>query len=480
MNACAILRFGALLAAAVPAFRAFALIDYTRYRLGPEPSSVSVTFADGVNSRGFAWQTDASVTTGEVRLVEGKADAAAFESTPLVFAGGSVRQEIPNAVRHGAVATGLRPGRCYSYRLGGDGHYVYGEFCVRDYKDGFTAINFNDVQIKRPDRLYMWDETLAASRKIVGGGGRVDFILSGGDFIDAWFWKTTNFVHGTVSRPIEWAVAADTANAYYPSVPWVSAPGNHDFWLYDKFTRTRRRPGTPPGCQSLDCARVHIAAVPYIENTKGVHFERMRSWLADDLKRARNSSATDWSIVCIHWGPYTTGDHGAANATTNIVLKLAPLFASNRVDLVLQAHDHTFSKTLPYRWDGPGYTLSEDDGAAVNLKPEQTVSGGETYDRDPRGTYYVSCGCAGHRVGENAAYARRDGKRPFTRRRYKIAAGRLNVDSKWGKRGDCASDDLDRPMFGVLRVDGRRLMYDFYVVAPGGEPVLYDTLRILK
>jgi hypothetical protein len=35
-------------------------------------------------------------------------------------------------------------------------------------------------------------------------------------------------------------------------------------------------------------------------------------------------------------------------------------------------------------------------------------------------------------------------------------------------------------MFGVLRVDGRRLMYDFYVVAPGGEPVLYDTLRILK
>ena len=152
-------------AAAVPAFRASALIDYTRYRLGPEPSSVSVTFADGVNSRGFAWQTDASVTTGEVRLVEGKADAAAFESTPLVFADGSVRQEIPNAVRHGAVATGLRPGRRYSYRLGGDGHYVYGEFRVRDYKDGFTAINFNDVQIKRPDRLYMWDETLAASRK---------------------------------------------------------------------------------------------------------------------------------------------------------------------------------------------------------------------------------------------------------------------------------------------------------------------------
>jgi hypothetical protein len=35
-------------------------------------------------------------------------------------------------------------------------------------------------------------------------------------------------------------------------------------------------------------------------------------------------------------------------------------------------------------------------------------------------------------------------------------------------------------MFGVLRIDGKRLEYDFHVASPGGEAVLYDTLRIKK
>ena len=36
-------------------------------------------------------------------------------------------------------------------------------------------------------------------------------------------------------------------------------------------------------------------------------------------------------------------------------------------------------------------------------------------------------------------------------------------------------------MFGVLRVDGRRLSYDFYMIDPAnGSHVLYDKLRILK
>jgi hypothetical protein len=36
-------------------------------------------------------------------------------------------------------------------------------------------------------------------------------------------------------------------------------------------------------------------------------------------------------------------------------------------------------------------------------------------------------------------------------------------------------------MFGVLRVDGHRLSYDFYMIDPdNGSHVLYDKLRIYK
>lgn len=471
--------FAAIVAFAF-SFTVSGAIDYTRYALGPDPTSVMVTFADGPFSRGFAWQTDASVTNGEVRLVEGDAAPAAFLTTPLVFSGVSKRQSMPNAFLHRAVAGGLRPGMRYSYRLGGSGRYLYGAFDVREPVGSLTAINFNDVQTKRPSGLPFWINTLAASRKAVGDARTVDFILNGGDFIDAWFEKTTNFVHGSVTRSIEWAVAADTVNGYYPSVPWINAGGNHDFWLYRAHTAQNRIPGVPPGCQSVDYGRVHFAAVPFDENPQGERFGRILDWLARDLSKTRAAGKTDWTIVSLHWGPYTTGDHGAASSTTNLVRRLAPLFSSNRVDLVLQAHDHTVSKTLPYRWDGPGWTLSDADSRVVNLTPAPAVVDGEVYDLDPCGTYYVSCGCAGHRIGENAAYARRDGARSFTRRRYKAAIGRLNVDSRWGRRGGCASDDPGVSMFGVLRIDGNRLKYDFYAAAPGGEPELYDTLRILK
>ena len=47
-------------------------IDYAAYRIGPEPSSVMLSVRTGVDSRGFAWQTDESVESGEVRLLKGE------------------------------------------------------------------------------------------------------------------------------------------------------------------------------------------------------------------------------------------------------------------------------------------------------------------------------------------------------------------------------------------------------------------------
>ena len=180
-----------------------------------------------------------------------------------------------------------------------------------------------------------------------------------------------------------------------------------------------------------------------------------------------------WTVVALHWGPYTTGDHGARLATTNFIQRLTPLFASNRVDLVLQAHDHTYSKTLPYRWDGTGFTTNRNDRAVVNLRPAQIERDGAAYDHHPNGTYYLSCGAAGHRVGENVSFAAPTGTLSFTTRPYWIAANALAVDSPWGRKGDVASADLPRSMFGVLRVEGRRLVYEAYVVGTNGTATLY-------
>ena len=71
MRAC---RFRRLALAAVFAglgFAAPASVDCATYGAGPRPGSVMLMFGPDAASRTFAWHTDASVGTSEVRLLEG-------------------------------------------------------------------------------------------------------------------------------------------------------------------------------------------------------------------------------------------------------------------------------------------------------------------------------------------------------------------------------------------------------------------------
>jgi len=184
----------------------------------------------------------------------------------------------------------------------------------------------------------------------------------------------------------------------------------------------------------------------------------------------------------MHAGPYTTGDHAAKEA---FIKQMAPLFAKQKVDLVLQAHDHTYSRTLPYRWAGAGYTTSEADSQNLNLAPKtadaEGPGGGVPFYLNPEGTVYVSAGCAGHRVGEQDEYATRGhGTLSYDTHTYKTATDSVKVDSSYGKAGDDGSRDLGKPMFGVLRVSGNRLVFDWFVVEADGSGELFDSLRICK
>ena len=454
-------------------------VDPQNYVVTAEPSAIMVNFASGADTRGFAWQTDASVTNGELRLVRGTvASDADFERAALVFPAVSKRVKDPDLVRHRAFAIGLRLGEDYSYRLGVPGHYAYGTVEVKAPSESVTILNLNDAQTKRMETYPVWENTLAAAAKTVGAG--VDFILNGGDLMDGWFKGGTNRVYGRIGRPLEWALAVESAGPFFPGVPWMSSSGNHDFWMYSTFMAVDYPKGLPPGCESLDYGNVHIVAVPYVPGGWTPRHEAVYAWLAKDLAANRKRLKNDWTVVAIHWGPYTTGDHGAEPSVSNVIRRLTPLFASNRVDLVLQAHDHTYSKTLPYRWTGAGFTTNRNDRTAVNTSPLRLHRREIAYDHHPNGTYYLSCGAAGHRVGENVAYAAPTGTHSFTTRPYWIAANALAVDSPWGRKGDVASADLPRSMFGVLRVEGRRLVYEAYVVGTNGTATLYDTLRISK
>lgn len=458
--------------------RDVASVDVETYAPSAAPRAVLMTCATSADARGFAWQTDASATEGEVRILKGThgaAEAALFEREGTRFAGERTTVDDPRLACHRVQVTGLVPS-VYSYRLGGGGHYVYGTFAVRRADDAFVAVNLNDAQTKDATKLVQWENTAAVAARTAGGADKIDAVLFGGDFYDGRFQKAKSKVLDGFGKYVQWGIAADSATPHFPGVPWAMASGNHDWKVHADCTAVPRVKGTPAGCQSFDRGNVHVAVLPFAGGKWNAKYECILDWLDADLAAAGRSGRTDWTVVSLHWGPYTTGDHGLLDATTNLVCRFAPVCARRRVDLVLQAHDHTFSKTLPYRWAGRGWTTEEGDDAAVNLRPRQA----DGWDVDPAGTYYVSCGCAGHRVGENAKYASAKGKKSYRNRLYKIATGKLALDSKYGRKGDDASADLPHQMFGVLRVKGGELRYAFYVAEADGTATAYDELKVRK
>ena len=527
-----------LTATAVLAFAAsaFALttasIAPESYVITAKPHAVLMTFADGADTRGFAWQTDDTVTESKVWLLEGErgaADSALFEREGRVFSGDCEdrTEGVVKILCHKVRIVGLVEGKTYSYRLGGGGHYAYGTFTVRgvtpDLNREVTILNLNDAQVRSADKLAVWENTVSNAAVLAG---QPDLVLTGGDLFDVnWFYKrelggqtktdANWFVHpgygnlrfGTQDDQYrynywKWALDIDTATPYLRGVPWALASGNHDCEGVVMQNDPRGRAyGNANGdiyyehvtavnwksrCHSFDYGSVHVVVLPCLSRgDNAALYGDVATWVEADLKAAQVAGRTRWTVVEMHWGPYTTGDHGLnAGKDNGIAYRFAPIFSKYHVDLVMQAHDHTYSKTLPYKWNANGYyTTATPDQQVVNANPKTETIGGETYDVDPKGTYYVIPGCAGHRVGEDGTtYVGTTGGSSYMTRKYKVAVGKITRTSAYAKQGDDASQNPVASMFGVLRVKGDTLAYDVYAVATNGlsAPVLFDTLRVKK
>lgn len=509
------------MSAVCAALTAFAVseneIDYAAFAIGETPCGVMLSVYDGLESRGFSWQVSNTVETTEVQLLKGSygsADAATFASEgrklPAYIKTGNVGNLGMDQGANGykAFVTGLEPGATYSYRIvatydgGAREACAYGSFAVKTAKpETVTVVNINDVQTRDGSLYYKAANACAAAATTAGGADQIDFVLQGGDFFHMKGEKMTNVgVHSNSLNNTRWAMAAETVTPHFPAVPWVNVGGNHDDCAYvfvasEAFalTNSPHAQGTTyVGGHSFTRGNVHFTTLPFnlMFDGKNYSADGMYEWLENDLKASLADTNVRWRVVALHFGPYTTGDHAVSKdfgyteteAASNLIVRLTPMFAANRIDLVLQAHDHTYSKTVPYRWSGRGYTTSETDAATLNLSPTTETESGLTYDVDPKGTYYVSAGCVGRRVGENVNYAKVGTTSSYTHRNLKVATGKVKVTSSVSAAGDNASLSVNKQMFGILKAAGDRLVYSFYIVPADGVETseLYDYVAIRK
>ena len=342
-------------------------------------------------------------------------------------------------------------------------------------------------------------------------GKDLDLIINNGDQFDQ------NNSSGNDKEPFRlfrFAKALDVIQDYKFNVPYMTSSGNHEpaspYSHYLMSDINYAGYDYKGGYYSYDYGYAHFVVL----NTNTVNDAQI-NWLKEDLDKAANAK---WKIVTMHISPYSSGDHSNKAENQNIVEKFTPVFSEKHVDLVLQAHDHTYNKTLPYKWDAAGYTTSKDAlGEVVNLEPEKETVNEITYDKNPNGTYYVTTGAAGHRCGSvesDGIYAEvvKDGdevkglnpSKTFLTNKYINAYGTLTQTNQYEpykissytsaqdyKIGDPASGNVNACMFGVLNMSETTLSYHVYTtndkktvnskVEYDLETVkLFDTLDILK
>ena len=493
--------------------------DYDNYGVSEMPSGVNMTYYTNIYSRGFSWLTDENTEGTELYLVESDKGAEAdFANAQLIEgqcmklsydtsgnitaeglekAKGSGNTKAMKLNSHKVHVENLKKGSAYSYKIGSQAGYYYGAFVVeKEQPESITAVNMSDAQTKDLKKTNVWRNTFVKAVEKAGKG--LDFAIHNGDQFDQ------NNATGNDKEPFRlfrYSKAIDVIQDYKFDIPYMTSSGNHE-------------PSSPyshylmgdinyagydyKGCYySYDFAFAHVVVL----NTNTVNDAQV-NWLKQDLDNAKDAK---WKIVAMHISPYSTGDHSNKSENQKIVEKFTPIFSEKHVDLVFQAHDHTYNKTKAYRWDSVGYTTTYGNDEVVNLNPEKEKVNDVEYDKNPNGTYYVTTGAAGHRVGSEEsdgiwAEVVKDGdevkglnsSKTFLTNKYKNEYGYLTQSNqyesyKFGsytstqdyKVGDPATGNVNAQMFGILNMTNSTLTYEVYTV--NGDTVkLFDTLNVLK
>lgn len=494
--------------------------DYDNYGVNDQPSGINVTYYKGIYSRGFSWLTDEATEGTELYLVQSdKGKDADFTNAQLISgtcmklnydkSGNITAEGLANAKgsgntgevkvnSHKVHVENLEKGKAYSYKIGSPAGYSYGAFVVeKEQPESITAVNMSDAQTKDLSKTNVWRNTFV--KAVEKAGNDLDFAIHNGDQFDQ------NNSSGNDKEPFRlfrYSKAIDVIQDYKFDIPYMTSSGNHE-------------PSSPYShylMSDVDYAGYDYKGAYYSYDYSFAHFvvlntntinDAQINWLTGDLEAAKDAK---WKIVVMHISPYSTGDHSNKSENQTIVEKLTPIFSAKHVDLVLQAHDHTYNKTMPYRWDAAGYTTTYGNNEVVNLNPETEKVDNVDYDKNPNGTYYITTGAAGHRAGsvesdgvwadvvlDNGEIKGLNPSKTFRDNKYKNEVGKLTQANqyesfKYGssytsaqdyKVGDPATGNINAQMFGVLNLTATKMNYSAYTV--NGETVkLFDTLNVLK
>lgn len=458
------------------------------------PQGVAISFYSDIYSRGFAWATNDHIDSQYIEYIKATngltKETIDWTSKDVVKKNanrGTDRVDVSNVTWHmfKVHLENLEKGATYFFRVGNEkfGFSDVGSFKIEGEKeniDKLTFVHLTDCQEGNQSGYTRWAKVLEAAYNTAPDS---KFVAFTGDL--------TNDSHANLTM-VQWNWGLNEPKKTLLNSIIMPSAGNHDEYPYsftDRFDinwadyikvgdidpRTNKpvKDGTldekTGGCYSF----MYGEDVVFINlNTNDTNneadFTTQYEWLKGELEKYKD---VKWKIVQVHKGLMSTGNHTNDGEVDWLRDILPPLFAKYKVDLVLQGHDHVYTRSRTYYYGNDfdnklydGHTpcwlsgiIMDDFEFKGKVRP--------LTNWEPNGTHYVTINyCA------NKSYA-------VEKNLDKVIYPATNPIEGNG----CSIQLTNSPMYGVVQIDGDTLIYDSYVYKPDSkESVLYDTFMVQK
>jgi len=337
-------------------------IQYTKaqsFKASPLPDRIILTWsADPSTTQSVTWRTDSTIvkSIAQVLVEESspkleKPEAKEYQAITSTLAGAAFER----ANYHSVTFTGLLPDQVYTYRVG-DGTKWSEWFQFKTAPAVTKAFSFIYLGDAQNDIKSKWSRVI---RRAFATHGDARFIVHAGDLIN----RSNND-----SEWGEWHFGGGFINGMIPSIP---SSGNHEYFRdenkvltldphwKEQYTLPENGPeGLKESVYYIDYSNVRVISL----NTQMMMLDSASltteaKWLEEVLK----NNPKQWTLITYHHPIYSTAK-GRDNKEFRQLFK--PLFDKYHVDLLMQGHDHTYSRgqNLPTgvsgKVGGPMYVVS--------------------------------------------------------------------------------------------------------------------------
>ncbi|GGE59087.1 purple acid phosphatase family protein [Pedobacter psychrotolerans] len=303
------------------------------------PDRVISTWAgDPATSQTVNWRTDTTITASKAQIKAEDANPAletaitSYDASSTLLNGGN---NYETAKYHHVTFANLKPATVYAYRVGSGEHWSeWFQFTTASAKnEPFSFIYLGDAQ---NDIRSKWSRVI---RKAFSHQPDARFIIHTGDLIN----RSNNDREWG-----EWHYGGGFINGMIPSIP---SPGNHEYVRDDQrklildphwgvqYTFAGNGPkGLEKSVYYVDYQDVRIISLDsqmiiLDEASAKAEYE----WLEKVLKENKKL----WTVITFHHPIFSTAK---SRDNKEFRERFKPLFDQYHIDLVLQGHDHTYSR----------------------------------------------------------------------------------------------------------------------------------------